>query len=386
MIESLQDRTQRKLVDIESQGLTRKLMTPAGIDLSSNDYLGLARDHRVCRAAIDAICCGDGVGSTGSRLLRGHRDIFTQAEQEFAHWKGTERSLFFTSGYQANLGTLQTFIENGDVVFSDRLNHASLIEGVRLTKAKRILFHHLDVDQLAYRLRNWRGEGQKFLVTESLFSMDGDVAPLAKYVELCKETNTTLIVDEAHAVGLFGYSGSGLIEEYGLNDEVFLSINTGGKALGVFGAFVAGSEWAIEYLVQKARTFIFTTAPSPMIPAALIRSMGLVREEVQRREYLHSLTRYLRTELLELGLIDDGDFLDGRSPIISVLIGGNEATCWVAEKMQALGFDVRAIRPPTVPDGSARLRVSVNVSLNKDILSSFAQRLFDVMRSEGLAR
>jgi 8-amino-7-oxononanoate synthase len=378
MTPSLRKRTTERLLEIETEGLTRRLTSPCGIDLSSNDYLGLANDERLKSAAITAIEA-DGLGSTGSRLLRGERESFAQVERAFANWKGTERSLFFSSGYQANVGLLTTFVENKDIVFSDELNHASLIDGIRLAKAKRVIFNHRDVDGLARFLRNCSPTGQKFLVTESLFSMDGDIAPLDKYAEICRETNTALIVDEAHAVGVFGREGSGLIEECGIASDVFLSMNTAGKALGVSGAFVAGQEWAIEYLIQKARPFIFSTAPLPAIPAALLASIDIVRRQDERREELCKLSRFFRRLLKENEFAIASDILQDRSHIVPINIGDNERASRIACKLQSLGYDVRAIRPPTVADGTARLRISLNVSLDEDTLWAFTQHLRQVI-------
>lgn len=199
----------------------------------------------------------EGCGSTGSRLLRGERESFTAVESAFATFKGCARSLYFSSGYMANLAVLTTFPEAGDAVYSDERNHASLIDGVRLSRARCIVFPHNDVGTLARLLKQEIGQAQKFVVTESLFSMDGDMAPLADYAALCRSTGAALIVDEAHAVGIYGERGSGLIEASGIDRDVFVSVNTAGKALGVSGAFVAGPAWAIDYLIQRARTFIF---------------------------------------------------------------------------------------------------------------------------------
>jgi len=382
MISSLHARTLERLAEIRSAGLERRVSPPMGIDLSSNDYLGLARDERVKEALIEAVR-NDSAGSTGSRLLRGHRKSFTDAERQFSQWKGTERSLFFSSGYQANLGALQTFVENTDLMFSDELNHASLIDGIRLTKAKRMIFKHADVDEVAKYLRNTSGGRQKFLITESLFSMNGDIAPLHKYAEICRETSTALIVDEAHAVGIFGRNGSGLIEEFGVEDSVFLSINTGGKALGVSGAFVAGSHWAVEYLLQKARPFIFSTAPPPAVPAALSAAIAIARSEPCRRERLFELTGYFRLLAGRFGLCRPSGPMSDRSPIVSVHVGDNARACVIASRLQSLGFDVRAIRPPTVAEGTARLRISMNITLTKEIVERFVDELARVMREEG---
>ena len=229
----------------------------------------------------------------------------------------------------------------------------------------------MDVSEIEKLLRETKCEGQKFLVTESLFSMDGDIAPLDKYAEICRETNTNLIVDEAHAVGIYGEKGSGLIEQFGVGKDVFLSINTAGKALGVSGAFVAGSVWAIEYLINKCRSFIFSTAPVPAVADALEVAIEIVEKEKSRRENLLYLSRKLRYLLNENEIKVPLD----NSQIIPILIGDSEKAVKIAENLQIKGFDVRAIRPPTVAEGTSRLRVSLNAGLTEEILKDFINEL-----------
>jgi len=364
--EDLKVRGLRRLSEFEQAGLMRRPRPPAGIDLCSNDYLGLASHPRLKRrmaAALESV----GVGSTGSRLLRGERAAFAQLERRFAQFKGAEAALYFGSGYAANLGVLSTFLETGDVVFSDELNHASLIDGMRLGRARRLVFPHCDLDALRRALDAETGGGQRFLVTESLFSMNGDRAPLPEYASLCRDTNTALIVDEAHAVGIYGACGSGLIEAEGVGPDVFLSINAAGKALGVAGAFVAGPEWAIDCLVHQARSFVFSTAPPPSIAAALEAALDLIAEEPERRETLLQRARTLRAVLRENGIAVGGD-----AQIMPIMLGDNCRALSVASALQDRGFDVRAVRPPTVPPGTARLRVCVNVNLDEPTLRRFA--------------
>lgn len=367
---SINKRLSRKLKEIEDKGLKRKLASPSGIDFSSNDYLGLANDERIKNALIAGIK-REGVGSTGSRLLRGEREVFREVEQKFADWKRTQHSLYFATGFQANIGLMQTFLEADDVVFSDELNHASLIDGIRLSKCRKIIFRHLDVANIEKLLNETECVGQKFLVTESLFSMDGDIAPLEKYAEICRNTNTNLIVDEAHSVGLYGERGSGLIEHFGIDEDVFLSINTMGKALGVSGAFVAGSDLAIEYLINNCRSFIFSTAPIPAIADALIKAVEIVETEKFRRENLHKLCQTFCNLLLDYGFEAPAD----ETQIIPILIGESEKAVSIANKMLARGFDVRAIRPPTVAEGTSRLRVTLNLGLTEEILKEFVETL-----------
>ncbi len=376
---SLESRVRARLADLRADDLLRTMRSPVGVDLSSNDYLKLAIHPKVV-AAFAAGLAADGAGSTGSRLLRGERSVFTAVERRFATFKGTERSLFFSSGYLANLAVLTTLPDASDVIFSDELNHASLIDGVRLSRAARVVFPHNDVDALARLLADTPCTGHRFVVVESLFSMDGDEAPLPDYARLCRETGALLLVDEAHAVGIYGAKGTGLIEEYGVSAEVLLSMNPAGKALGVGGAFVAGQEWAIEYLVQRARPFVFSTASPPAMAHALLASLEVITDEPARRERLRANARRLRSRLRAAGL----DVADSSSQIIPVHIGANDAAVALASALQMEGFDVRAIRPPTVPAGTARLRVSVNVGINMSMVDEFAALLVAAMKEAGL--
>lgn len=373
--ERLEARVLTRLAELRDAQLLRTLRAPDGFDLSSNDYLGLSSHPLLQERVIESVR-RDGVGSTGSRLLRGHRERFEAVERAFARLKDAGRSLYFSSGYLANIAVLTTFPEEHDVILSDERNHASLIDGARLSRARRAIFPHRDVERLADAIAQHGDSRQIFVVTESLFSMDGDMAPLAEYARLCRSTGAALIVDEAHAVGVYGASGSGLIEASGVADDVLISINTAGKALGVGGAFVAGPSWAIDYLIQRARPFIFSTAPPPSQAAALEASLELVASEPERRERLVRVSRELRARLLS----EDMPVLPGSSQIIPVVLGENERAVAVAGGLQAQGFDVRAIRPPTVAAGTSRLRVSVNIGLTDEILDRFVTVLADAVR------
>jgi len=348
-----EQRIRTHLAELEQAGLRRTLCAPRGIDLSSNDYLGLAT-HPCIVERMAAAVKELGAGSTGSRLLRGQRDCFEAIEGKFAAFKGTERALYFSSGYLANIAVLTTFCEADDVIHSDELNHASIIDGVRLSRAKGAVYPHGTVPHAS-----------SFVVTESVFSMDGDFAPLPDLAA----AQATLIVDEAHAVGIFGETGSGLIEETGVGKNVFLSINTAGKALGVSGAFVAGPEWAIEYLIQRARPFIFSTAAPPAVAAAIDAALDVIAAEPERRVRLRALARYLRQRL---------GMAESDSPIVPFILGENQRAVAVAERLQAEGFDVRAIRPPTVPPGTARLRVSLSAAHSADDLFDLITAITDL--------
>jgi 8-amino-7-oxononanoate synthase len=368
-----------RLAELERAGLGRTLHEPCGIDLSSNDYLNLAADPRIVAAFRDA-AARDGVGSTGSRLLRGHRAAFARLESRFASFKGTERALYFSSGYLANLAVLATLAEPGDTIVSDACNHASLIDGMRLSRARVMVTPHNDAAALRRALEQTanhtetpaaaRGERDPltFVVVESLYSMEGDFAPLAEYMAACEESGAVLVVDEAHAVGIYGPNGEGLIAAAGVDPNRCLSINTAGKALGAAGALVAGPAWAIDYLTQRARPFVFSTAAPPAIAAAIETSLTIVEGEPARRQRLLALAAHLRAALRRAGI----DVPDGTSPIIPVLVGDNHRAVSIAQALQADGFDVRAIRPPSVPPGTARLRISVNAGLSERTLDALA--------------
>lgn len=363
----LEGRVRARLTALEAAGLSRTLHAPAGIDLSSNDYLGFAA-HAYLKTRMAKAVEREGCGSTGSRLLRGERTAFSTLEKRFADFKGTEAALYFSSGYLANLAVLSTFPERGDRVLSDRLNHASLKDGLSLSFGQKVVVPHAHPDAIRQSLPSVSPTGQRFLVTESVYSMDGDFAPLVEYAAICRESGAALIVDEAHAVGVYGERGSGLIEATGIAKDVFLSINPAGKALGVGGAFVAGPAWAIRYLVHRARPFIFSTAPPPAMAEALDAAMDLVAQEPQRRHRVVFLSALLRRLLAAAGVPVS---LEG-AQIIPIHIGDNASAVAVAAALQAEGFDVRAIRPPTVPAGTARLRVSVNITLDESDLRRFA--------------
>jgi 8-amino-7-oxononanoate synthase len=366
----LERRVRGRLAEWQSSGLLRVLRPPAGVDLSSNDYLNLSTDQRVTARLMEGIA-REGCGSTGSRLLRGEHECFAAVERRFARFKGVERSLLFGAGYLANIGVLTTLPESGDVILSDERNHASLIDGMRLSHARTIVFPHNDVNAVARLLAGGSSGGVRFLVVESLFSMDGDMAPLAEYAALCRSAGAVLVVDEAHAVGLYGARGSGLIEAAGVGGDVCVSINSGGKALGVSGAFVAGPAWAIDYLIQRARPFVFSTAPPPALAEALDASLTIIETDPGKRERLGARSTYLRARLTAAGV----EAPAGSSQIVPILLGDNARASTVAAALQHEGFDVRAIRPPSVPEGTARLRISVNAGLSEQTLDSFVDAL-----------
>ncbi len=362
---ALEQRVRAQLEALQDQSLLRSLEEPAGLDLCSNDYLGLARHPRMRRRLGDAVQAL-GVGSTGSRLLRGHRAAFKTVEERFARLKGTPAALYLGSGWAANLGVLSTFPTSGDVIFSDELNHASLIDGMRLSKARYVVYPHCDCEALSRLLESEQCAGQRFVVTESLFSMDGDIAPLEQLAALQAEHGFVLIVDEAHAVGIYGQCGSGLIEASGCEDAIFVSVNSAGKALGVSGAFVCGPQWAIQLLVQSARPFVFSTAPPPALAESIDEALDLLAEEPERRVRVLEHGALLRESL---------GMPPSNAPIVPVIIGPSAAAVRAAASLRAQGYDVRAIRPPTVPAGTARLRVSLNADLSRAEVTGVASSI-----------
>jgi 8-amino-7-oxononanoate synthase len=323
----------------------------------------------------------EGCGATASRLLRGERAAFAGVEARFARFKAAEAALYFGSGYAANIGVLTAFAGRHDTVLTDERNHASIVDGIRLSRARRLKFRHCDAGHAARLLERVPAGTQKFLVTESLFSMDGDFAPLAAYAELCRRTDTVLIVDEAHAAGIYGGTGSGCVEQTGTQDGVFMTVNTAGKALGAAGAFVAGPGWAVDYLIQTARPFIFSTAPPPALAAALDASLQLAGSDAGRRRRVLERSALLRGLLAEAG-IDTGD---SGSQIIPVILGESERAAAVAAELQQQGFDVRALRPPSVPPGTARLRISVNSELEEGTLREFVRSLIPILERSGVS-
>jgi len=355
---SINARMLLRLEELRQKAQLRELAEVAGVNLYSNDYLGLAVDPRLKLAAIEAVAQASRTGSTGSRLLSGHAAVWDELEEEFSEFAGTPAALYFNSGYAANTGLLSAILTKDDVVFSDSLNHASLIDGVRQSGARKVIYPHCDLNALEVALKdtlNHTKSGHRVIVTESIFSMDGDRAPLLEMVALAKRYGAEVIVDEAHATGTQGKAGRGIVASLGLQDDVFAIVHTCGKALASMGAFVCGSKALKHYLINHARSFIFSTAMPPyfagQVRAALRLAMGMDAE----REHLAVLAERLREKLGRLSL----DTRASSSQIVPLMCGENEAALQLAEHLQASGFGVRAIRPPTVPRGTSRLRFSL---------------------------
>jgi 8-amino-7-oxononanoate synthase len=357
------ERIESDLDVLRERAQFRTLESPAGINLYSNDYLGLAGDVRLKQSVLEAVAECESVGSTGSRLLSGNSREWEAIEREFAEFAGTEAALYFGSGYTANIGVISAIAGRGDLIFSDALNHASLIDGIRLSGAAKIIYPHADLDFLEAALREHAAHtGAKLIVSESVFSMDGDVAPVLRLVELAESCGAALLVDEAHATGVHGPNGRGICAELGLHRRVFASVHTCGKALASAGAFVCGSGKLREFLINRARTFIFSTAMPPYLAGQIHAALHLAVAADDRRQHLRMISAELRRSLREAG-IDCGP---STTQIIPICLGGNEAALSVAAHLQDAGFAVRAIRPPTVPVGTSRIRFSLTAGLCLD--------------------
>lgn len=373
----IEQRILAELADLESRAQLRHLETPRGVDLNSNDYLGLSSDLRLKHAVLEAITVAPRMASTGSRLLSGHDEAWTVLEKYFAGWVGSEAALYFTSGYAANIGLLGAILRPDDVIFSDSANHASLIDGMRLAKCRRVIFPHLDLNALEAELR-WSASssGARFIVVEGIFSMEGDRAPLRELATLASRYKANLIVDEAHASGVAGPHGRGCVAEAGLAGHVFATVHTCGKALASAGAFVCGSEPLRQLLINRARTFIFNTALPAYFASQVAAGMRLAEGAEAERAHLADLSIFLKTGLQQNGF----DVGGSDSQIVPIVLGSNDTALAFAANLQARGFSVRAIRPPTVPPGTARLRVSLTAKLTQPILGDFVAALIEIRK------
>jgi 8-amino-7-oxononanoate synthase len=365
-------RIERELTSLAAESQLRRLELLDGVNLCSNDYLGLARDPRLRQAVIDALASGASAGSTGSRLLSGNSRAWEELESELATFAGTEAALYFSSGYGANIGLFSSIARPGDTVFSDAANHASIIDGIRLSGARKVIFPHLDLDYLERELRAHAADpADRFVVTESVFSMDGDRAALPELLSLARRYGAELIVDEAHATGVHGPRGRGLVAAAGVTENVLAIVHTCGKALASMGGFVCGSQRLKQYLVNRARTFIFSTALPPYMAAQVRVAVTIAANADRERSHLFDLTQRLRHGLRAAGF----DTARSDSQIVPVILGRNDIALDLAAALQQEGFAVRAIRPPSVAHGSARLRLTLYAGLPTDTVDRFLETI-----------
>ncbi|MFJ7355921.1 8-amino-7-oxononanoate synthase [Phyllobacterium sp. NPDC097923] len=363
----------KTLAGLERRGRRRSLMPNGGIDFTSNDYLGFAQSQRIRSAIAAAMERGVPAGSGGSRLLRGNHAEHALLEEEAAAFFGSQRMLYFSTGYAANAALFSTLPQRGDLIVHDALIHASAHEGIAASRAQAVAARHNDVGSFENELAKWRkagGSGHAWIAVESLYSMDGDRAPLAELAALADRYDSFLVIDEAHATGVFGENGCGLATGLERRDNVVL-LHTCGKALGVSGALLGASAVICDYLMNRARSFIYSTAPSPLMAAGVREALKMLAEEPRRRLDLHRLSTFARSYLAEpIGMGGSG------SHILPIMIGGTIRALRIAERMRAEGFDIRAIRPPTVPEGTARLRIAITLNVDETAIS----RMLDCLK------
>lgn len=354
----------QRLAQLASLGLERHLTINKGVDLSSNDYLGFAIDP-VLKQKIEIAQKALPNGSSGSRLLSGNSEYFLEVEDQLAKWTKRESALVFASGYQANLALLSSLLTENDSVFSDALNHASIIDGIRLTKASKYIYPHRDLNALERLLQKNSSNNLKIIVTESLFGMDGTLAPLESLLKLAEQYHAYLIVDEAHSTGIWQNC---LTADLSRSEHLLASVHCGGKALGVSGAWISSNKLVKDYLINLARPAIFSTAPIPALFAALQQSILHHQEVGQER----ANTVLQRSQQFRDLLAGKNDGLQ-QGPIVSVVLGSTENALNCASYLKQCGWNVRAIRPPTVPENTSRLRLTVKWSNSEEELNRFVE-------------
>ena len=364
---------QRRLLE-SAQGVEVRVDGKQVHNFCSNDYLALA-NHPDVVAAFKQAADEFGVGSGSSHLVCGHSRLHHQLEEELADFVGRDRALVFSSGYMANLGVINTLVAKNDYIFEDKLNHASLLDAGLLSGARFQRFLHNDMDNLEARLKK-AADGRKLIVVDSVFSMDGDIAPLTELADLAEKYNACLMADDAHGFGLLGENGAGCVEHFGLDQQRLpVLMATLGKGLGSFGAFVAGSEELIENLIQFARPYIYTTALPPAVVAATLASLKIVRSDKARREHLQNMISYFKQGAETRGL----ELMPSATAIQPLLIGDSEKSLAISDALAEKGFLISAIRPPTVATNSARLRITLSAGHSRQQIDLLLSALVEVM-------
>ena len=340
------------------------------INFCSNNYLGLANDERIVNAAVSCVK-EEGWGSGASRLVCGNMSSHRALEEQIAKFKNTERCLVFSSGYMANVGIISGLFGRDDMIFSDKLNHASIVDGIVLSRAKFQRYAHRDMIGLEEMLKKDSCNGKKCIITDSVFSMDGDIAPLDKIVALAQKYNCLVMVDEAHALGVMGTNGKGLVEHFNVEGEVDIQMGTFSKAVGSFGAYVCGSDLLIESLINRSRSFIYTTGMPPAAAAAASRGIEIISSDIDLRARLWRNTHMVRQSLQDQGF----DIMDSVTPIIPVLVGDSDMALKFSDELFNNGIFISAIRPPTVPSGTARLRITVMATHSEQDINHLLEKL-----------
>ena len=381
-LDALEARSLRRRLRVVDEVLPGGKVRVAGqilLNLSSNDYLGLAQDHRLINA-VQAAAAQWGAGAGASRLVVGHLGLHEAVEARLAAFKGTEAAVIFPTGYMANVGTIAALMGPGDVIFSDRLNHASIYDGIKLSGAALQRFPHRDFNRLEQLLHQFGAARRRLIVTDSVFSVDGDVAPLADLVALKARYGAWLMIDEAHATGVMGARGAGLAEALGLTGQVDIHMGTFSKALGSQGGYVAGDRRLVDYLHNRARSFIYSTALAPPVLGAIDQALKIVAQEPERRLFLQRESQAFRQHLLTAGL----DLLGSATQIIPVLVGENDRTLEFGAALKDQGLMAVALRPPTVPPGRARVRFSLSAGHSREDLLQARETIVATARTFGL--
>jgi 8-amino-7-oxononanoate synthase len=385
----------QELASLEARSLRRQLQVvekvlPGGrvqvhgrvlLNLSSNDYLGLALDPRLIAAAQDAAARW-GAGAGASRLVSGHLALHAAVEEKLAAFKGTQAAVIFSTGYMANLGVIAALMGPGDAVFGDKLNHASIYDGIKLSGATLHRFPHRDLNRLEELLRQHQDARRRLIITDSVFSVDGDLAPLAELVALKEHFGAALMIDEAHATGVLGERGAGLAEALGLTGRIEVHLGTFSKALGSLGGYVAGDRRLIDYLYNRSRSLIYSTALAPPVLGAIGAALAIVAQEPERRRYLQEESEKFRRGVSQAGL----DTLGSETQIIPVLVGENARTLEFAARLRQQGLMAVALRPPTVPPGKARVRFSLSAAHSREDLARALQTIVATAGEMGLGR
>jgi 8-amino-7-oxononanoate synthase len=377
MDSTLLDVYRAQLGGLAEQSRLRTLERRSGLDFTSNDYLGLAASKRLAGVVTAALARGTPIGAGGSRLLRGNAPEHDELEAAAATFFHAERTLFFSSGYLANFAVFSTLPQRGDLIVLDELVHASTREGARAGRAGTAIARHNDSNAVEHEIRAWRGQGGRgriWIAVESLYSMDGDCAPLRELKAIADRHDAFLVVDEAHATGVLGPDGRGLSASFeGLPN--ILVVHTCSKALGGAGALVSAPRVLCDFIVNRCRPFIFSTAPSPLMAVAALEALAILKNEPERREHIAHLVEYANNEAkTQCGVSVSG------THIMPVIIGEDRPTMIIASALRDRGFDVRGVRPPTVPAGTARLRISITLNVDKPAISGLIEALADELR------
>ncbi|AGS25209.1 8-amino-7-oxononanoate synthase [Rhizobium etli] len=372
-------RYEATLAGLKRRSQLRELTPHQGFDFTSNDYLGLANAPRLKAAIVAALVSCVPTGAGGSRLLRGNHAEHEALETEAAAFFGAEKVLYFGSGFTANVALFSSLPQRDDLIVHDALIHASTHDGITASKAEAVSVPHNQVDVFDQAIRHWRqagGKGHPWIAVESLYSMDGDQAPVLELADLADQHDGFLVVDEAHATGVYGPGGRGLASGLESRGNV-LVLHACGKALGASGALLGVPATLADYLINRARNFIYSTAPSPLMAAGVREALRMIADEPERRVRLESLRHFAGEQLQSrLGVNPSG------SQILPVMIGDNSRALRIADRMQAAGFDVRAIRPPTVPERTARLRISITLNVDEGQIAAMVERLAAAIEEE----